>query len=173
MGFKLTDEGPFWITRDEQEKTLHDQIVAGQTKTRTLRKAELKALLEAKNIPVKGTAKELTKLCEDHGILLTVTSNKIIEGWGGKAKGLMQVLWERGFIDVNDVLKYTLNGQQDASRILMKETSLMNLMSNCQDFEDEESLLQTMGREMGILVDHCALAGEGIEYTWGCSKNHY
>ncbi len=89
--FKLMDEGPFWMMRDEQEKTWHDQIVAGQTKTRTLMKAELKALLEAKNIPVKGTAKELTNLCEDHVILMTVTSNKIIEGWEGKAKGLMQV----------------------------------------------------------------------------------
>jgi hypothetical protein len=72
----------------------------------------------------------------------------------------------------------TLNRRQDASGILMKETSLTYLMSNCQDFEDEESLLQTMGREMGILVDqtpkcHCKLAGEGIKYTWGCSKNHY
>jgi hypothetical protein len=51
-------------------------------------------------------------------------------------------------------------------------------MTNGQDFEEEESLLQTMGREMGILVDrtpkcHCKLAGEGIEYTWGCAKNHY
>ena len=51
-------------------------------------------------------------------------------------------------------------------------------MSNCEDFEEEESLLQAMGREMGITVDrtpkcHCELAGEGIEYAWGCSKNFY
>jgi len=31
---------------------------------------------------------------------------------------------------------------------------------------------------MGVLVDrtpkyHCELAGEGIAYTWGCSKNYY
>jgi hypothetical protein len=31
---------------------------------------------------------------------------------------------------------------------------------------------------MGVLVDrtpkcHCELAGEGIEYSWGCSKNYY
>ena len=52
------------------------------------------------------------------------------------------------------------------------------LLSNCRDFEEEESMLQTMGRKMGILVDrtpkcHCELAGEGIEYSWGCSKNAY
>jgi hypothetical protein len=99
---------------------------------------------------------------------MMVTSNKIIDGWEGKAKGLMQVLWERGFVDVNDVSKYTLNRWQDASGILMKETSLMYLMSNCQDFEDEESLLQTMGREMVDFTPkcHCELAGEGIEYTY-------
>ena len=31
---------------------------------------------------------------------------------------------------------------------------------------------------MGVLVDrtpkcHCELAGEGIECSWGCAKNHY
>jgi hypothetical protein len=35
-----------------------------------------------------------------------------------------------------------------------------------------------MGREMGVLVDrtpkcHCEMAGEGIEYAWGCAKNFY
>jgi hypothetical protein len=28
-----------------------------------------------------------------------VTTTKIIEGWQGKAKGLMKILWERGLID--------------------------------------------------------------------------
>ena len=51
-------------------------------------------------------------------------------------------------------------------------------MAGCLDFEEEETLLQSMGREMGVLVDrtpkcHCELAGEGIEYLWGCAKNHY
>ena len=46
------------------------------------------------------------------------------------------------------------------------------------DFEQEESLLQTMGHSTGILIDrtpkcHCELAGKGIEYSWGCSKNVY
>ena len=71
-----------------------------------------------------------------------------------------------------------MNGRQDETGILLNKTSLTYLMSNCQDFEEEESLLQTMGREMGIIVDctpkcHCELAGEGIEYTWGFAKNHY
>ena len=101
-----------------------------------------------------------------------------MEGWQGKAKGLLQVLWERGFIDTTNIEKYTMNGRQDACGVLMPETSLKNLMANCVDFEEEESLLQANGHEMGVLVDrtpkcHCELAREGIEYTWGCSKNYY
>ena len=51
-------------------------------------------------------------------------------------------------------------------------------MGNCQGFEEEETLLQSMGREMGVMVDwtpkcHCELAGEGVEYSWGCAKNTY
>jgi hypothetical protein len=61
---------------------------------------------------------------------------------------------------------------------IQKNTSLLELTANCADFENEETLLQTKGREMGILVDrtpkcHCELAGEGIEYSWGCAKNLY
>ena len=48
----------------------------------------------------------------------------------------------------------------------------------CKDFKNEESLLQSMGRTMGRLVDwtpkcHCELADEGIKYSWGCTKNLY
>jgi hypothetical protein len=51
-------------------------------------------------------------------------------------------------------------------------------MSNCFDFEEEESLLQSIGRKMGVLIDgtpkcHCKMAGERIEYSWGCAKNTY
>ena len=52
------------------------------------------------------------------------------------------------------------------------------MVSNLLDFEEEESLLQSMGSSMGVVIDrtpkcHCEFAGEGIEYSWGCSKNEY
>jgi hypothetical protein len=63
----------------------------------------------------------------------------------------------------------------------MPETSLKQILANCSDFEEEEMMLQSMGRNMGVLVDrmpkcHPELAGEGIEYieySWGCAKNRY
>ncbi len=60
----------------------------------------------------------------------------------------------------------------------MLETSLKSLMAGCMDFKEEETMLQYMGTQMGVVVDrgpkcHAEIAGEGIEYSWGCMKNHY
>jgi hypothetical protein len=57
-------------------------------------------------------------------------------------------------------------------------TSLKYLMANCTDFFEEESLLQSMGPQMGGIIDrtpkcHPKLVGEGIEYSWACAKNKY
>ena len=46
------------------------------------------------------------------------------------------------------------------------------------DFISEETLLQFHGKKLGVTVDctpkcHPELAGEGIEYAWGCAKNAY
>ncbi len=73
---------------------------------------------------------------------------------------------------------YTMDGRKDAFSVLQPTTSLKYKLSSCKDFEEEESILQSMGRKLGVLVDHtpkchCELAGEGIEYAWGCSKIYY
>jgi hypothetical protein len=124
MVFKDTDNGPFWMSRAEQEKTSHNKIIQDKTKTQTLRRAE------------------------ENGICSKVTSAKVVEGWEGKAKGLLQVLWERGFINATNLENYTMNGRQDACGILIPDTSLKLLMANCLDFEEEESLLQANRHEM-------------------------
>jgi len=51
-------------------------------------------------------------------------------------------------------------------------------LGNCTDFEEEESMLQSIGSTLGVSIDrtpkcHCKLAGKGIEYSWGCAKNAY
>jgi hypothetical protein len=68
--------------------------------------------------------------------------------------------------------------RKDAFGVLQPTTSLKYMLSSCKDFDEEESLLQSMGRKLEVLVDctpkcHCELAGEGIEYAWGCCKNYY
>ena len=56
-------------------------------------------------------------------------------------------------------------------------------MVNCIDFEEENTLLQSKLLEMcdhggQLFLDcspkcHCELAGEVIEYDWGCANNYY
>ncbi len=71
---------------------------------------------------------------------------------------------------------YTVNGKKDALGMTINEMSLKYLLGNCEDFINEESILQYYGRMMGVTVDctpkcHCELAdGEGIEYSWAASK---
>ena len=91
------------------------------------------------------------------------------------------MLWERGHIDNTDGLayqKYNTNGTRDEFGITKPETSLKQLMSRCLDFEEEESMLQSMVRKMGYEVDrtpkcHAEMAGDGIEYIWALIKNHF
>jgi hypothetical protein len=90
-----------------------------------------------------------------------------------------QILWERGWIDPSQDRKvYTLHGKKDSMGAVRNDTSLRYLMSNLKDFEAQETLLQIKALEMGVSMDrtpkcHCELAGEGIEYAWGCAKNHF
>jgi hypothetical protein len=61
----------------------------------------------------------MIKQVEENGIATKETTDKLNEGWQGKAKGLLQVLWERGFIHATNVEKYTMNGRQDACGVLI------------------------------------------------------
>ena len=89
---------------------------------------------------------------------------------------MSQVLWERGFIKEGE--KYTVNVEKDEFGVKNYNASMKYLLGNCTNFHDEDSLLQSMGKKMGVIIDrrpkcHAELAGEGIEYTWGFAKNYY
>jgi hypothetical protein len=98
---------------------------------------------------------------------------------GGEA--LLHVLWERGWIDNMDnkaYQKYTISRHKNEFNPIIPETSLKHLMSSCTDFEEEETMLQSMATMICVQVDrspkcHCEIAGEGIKYAWACAKNHY
>jgi hypothetical protein len=52
------------------------------------------------------------------------------------------------------------------------------MMEQQMDFIEEETLLQYHGRQLGVTIDrtpkcHPEMAGEGIEYNWGCAKGYY
>ena len=172
--FSETDEGPFYLQNKEGRRY---DVENGNTR-RDLTKTELEDALRTINVNGKGNKKQLQELCRPNNIPTKIEIPKVVEGWVGKAKGTLQILWERGWIDMNNLPKYTNDGKVDAFGILDTTYSLQFLVSNLKDFLEEESMLQSMGNQMGIKIDrtpicHAELAGEGIEYSWGCSKNKY
>jgi hypothetical protein len=189
MVFQEGDEGPFWLTPEQRLATKHSEYHGIETKDKT--KSELFRDLREKGVQpigMKGRkVLELKEMAREKGIELTKqVRREKVRGWMGRPKGLLQILWERGFIDTskeNWRTYYSLNGTTDARDNLVEGTSLKRLMTECLDFIEEESLLQKTARQMSdgdirICVDrtpkcHPELAGEGIEYSWGAAKNYY
>ena len=71
---------------------------------------------------------------------------------------MLQILWERGFIDPAIELAkaegfYTNDGKKDAFRNLIPGMSLRKMMSSLIDFINEETLLQYHGKMIGVIVD--------------------
>jgi hypothetical protein len=86
--------------------------------------------------------KELQAFANRNGIDVFEDKLQIIRGWEGQPKGLLQVLWERGFVAEAMLEKYTLEGRKDAiSGDINLQFSLRHLMSECTDFKEEETAL--------------------------------
>jgi hypothetical protein len=143
-------------------------------------RTELELELRGRGLSIKGKKKrELVEICTYNSIAITETVEKIKEGWEGKAKGLLQVLWERGLIDGANFKQYSLTGKRDEFGIVVDNgTSLRSLMGLCHDFLNEEGMLQHIAKSIGVEVlltpkCHAELAGEGVEYVWGGAKGEY
>ena len=178
MVFKETDVGPWWMNVNERTKRKYDNTI-GEVRERKYNKRESISFLSntGYDVPACTNVKNVMQKCVDRNIQLKAPPEPIIqERWYGKAKGLSQILWERGFI--NESEKYTVNTEKDQNDVLNYEISLKYLLGNCVDFSNEESLLQSNARKIGVSIErtptcHAELAGEGIEYTWGFGKNFY
>eukprot|EP00957_Ditylum_brightwellii_P106264 8106562-Ditylum_brightwellii.AAC.1 len=80
------------------------------------------------------------------GISISVTEDKIREGWLNKLKGMKQFLYERGFLDVNNLSLYLKDGPKDSDgKVIVETFSLKMKISGLTDFVEEKTLLQHMG----------------------------
>jgi hypothetical protein len=184
MVFRETDDGPFWLSPAERVARRVDTTRENTEETREKTKAALYDELTAigvslpryKNIITKAALRDLAA---QHNLPLTVTAGKVDEGWVGKAKGMLQVLWERGWVDEARWKDYRLVARDpdDDDRII-ESLSLKYLMESCHDFQNEVTQLQTIASLYGMRVEmtpkyHAEIAGCGIEYSWGAAKSRY
>ena len=133
---------------------------------------------------------DVEKIATKHKICTTYTEPEIDHGFLGQPKGLLQVLWERGWIDVDALSKYPEKGrknQLDSNGKILPEYEpyvLLDLMKKCPIFMSEPSAMESLfvkisnssTCKMSLLTSpkyHCEIVGEGIEYNWGLLKKHY
>jgi hypothetical protein len=131
---------------------------------------------------------ELQGIATARNIDLKVKENKLIEGWVGKPKGLLQVLWETGWINPDVPLKtYIKSGKPGRDfedngdlKATLAPFVLKHLMVSRPDFQKELSDLQHLATEISgennkVIVEftpkyHAEIAGEGVECGWGFAK---
>ena len=124
MVFREGDPGPFWMEPQEREATRKDKIIENTMIRRPFTKAELTLKLQQIGAAVPGNMKQIKKACVDRGIpLVDNATPKVIPGWEGKQKGMLQVLWERGKIDSNRLHMYTVNGTKDAFGVIQRSSA--------------------------------------------------
>ena len=91
-------------------------------------------------------------MCEHHQIAIVKTVEKIKEGWEGKTKGLLQVLFERGLLDASNLKRYSLTGKKDDLGTVDNSASLRHIMGMCNDFINEEGMLQHIANNLVVKV---------------------
>jgi hypothetical protein len=98
------EQGPFNLSKEEREKQKYDRPTGElkkKEKTAAMLRAELKISSANRS---KFRKAELIAKAKEAGI--EYEEPVILEGWYGKPKGMLQVLWERGFIDSTKLDKY-------------------------------------------------------------------
>lgn len=191
MKFKETDIGPWELSQDERLQQKYD-CPTGEKKTETKRKKQLMRELNKTN---RGTKiEQLKEEAIERGISLTYQVDEIKKGWCGASKGMLQVLYERGWIDPSKPASYYKaaipkswrdeDGNLKVENTERAKTTVLPVMlRDCEDFateitamEDLCNNLSTRSCNVTILFTpkyHCELAGCGIELAWGFQKRYY
>jgi len=182
--FLDTDDGPFYLSNAEQQAQ-KNAYMTGRKVQRKRRKAELIQMLNEKKISTLGTyksAQEIQRLAIENGIELEEEIDETTQGWLNQPKGLLQVLWERGWINpdvpLSDYVKDKRESWLDDKGQLLpafkddfQNFSLMYLLSECPDFKHEKLALEQLATDLSSLGElrieillspkyHCELAGE-------------
>jgi hypothetical protein len=100
------EKGPKVLSEEERQAQKYDRPTGElkkKEKTAAMLRAELKISPANRSRFRKA---ELVALAKEAGIETEHEKPVIIEGWYSKPKGILQVLWERGFIDDTQLYKY-------------------------------------------------------------------
>ena len=102
-----SDTGPCYLTEPEIKMQMLD-VNTGKKRKVNLTKVQMIAELKSQGVSdPKGSRKVLQEQCTQIGVPLYKTIDTIQEGWVGKSKGSLQILFERGWINPEKLSDYT------------------------------------------------------------------
>ena len=97
MVFTAHDTGPWYLTPKQRERQRHDQSTRKNSHVKRSKKQLTEALLGLGiKFPEqrKYTRAELQNFANRYNVDIYEDRAKVIKGWVGQSKGLLQVLWE-------------------------------------------------------------------------------
>jgi hypothetical protein len=118
---------------------------------------------------------DLQKKAQEHGLDLKYEEEEVIEGWYGKPKGLLQVLWEHGFIDESrhdDYRKTMPKGWKKDDGSSIKESKkeeaanfvFDGMLARCQDFATEITHLEYVVGQIAATLDISVAVVHSVKY---------
>jgi hypothetical protein len=83
---------------------------------------------------VKGAKDELQVLCKNKDLPIVEELGEVVKGWEEKPKGMLQILWERGFIDpAKKKEDYTVYGKKNVFGNVIGETNKLEASHESAD----------------------------------------
>ena len=167
--FTDPDNGPYWMTKEQQEQTKNDISTSWFTEKNLTKEELVRAIQQGIPMPPlhleKKPVRVLRELAEQNNIATKRAVEKFTKGWLNKPKGLEQICWEHQLISSDH------HDSKDYNKL-----NLLKLLSKCHDFKNEISLVEWIAQEHGWKVifspkAHPEIMGCGIEYAWAVSKN--
>ena len=112
MMFLDEDEGPFYLDPQDRICRKYDQKtdkvkIINKTKKQLMEELKQKGFIVRKHY----SKDKINELADNHRISLTCSQKEIVEAWVDYPKGMLQVLWERGRIIVDELEKYSADGK--------------------------------------------------------------
>ena len=101
MVFREGDSGPCYLSEEERRKRKYD-VNTGEIKEKEIPKCDLIKLLQTSGIKEpKGKKNKLQEIAKGLNLPIRKQEKIIKEGWLGKPKGSLQLLYKRGWINPN------------------------------------------------------------------------
>ena len=109
MSFFEDDKGSFYLSPQERICRKYDQPTGKIKRITKSKKQLIQGLKETKGFSVSChySKDEIHEISLDKNVSLTYNQEDVKEGWVGRLKGLLQVLWERGYINTCELDMYT------------------------------------------------------------------